>query len=166
MASSSAAEPVFRFSDRTRRSSLGLRFMVLVMHAVFVGAVFLLDSALDRRIHEEPWYIGVYGVLVLVTSVQYFYTAGSSPGYVIDVMKAGSTMHATYINTATLSKQSGSKNGSLNSPQLEKHNPTTYTSSWMQQVVNLYPPGSSNRDWTCTYCKVIQVVIYPLNFEH
>ncbi|KAL5211642.1 hypothetical protein ABZP36_022489 [Zizania latifolia] len=144
------------FSLAARRSSLGLKFMVLLMHAVFVGAVFLLDLTLDRRIHEEPWYIGVYGVLVLVTLVQYFYTAGSSPGYVIDVLKAGSAMHATYINTATLSKQSSSKNGSLNSPQLEKLNPVTSTSSWLQQVVNLYPPGSSNRDWTCTYCRVVQ----------
>jgi len=50
-------------------------------------------------------YIGVYGVLVLLTLVQYLYTAGSSPGYVIDVMRAGSTMHATFVNTATLSKK-------------------------------------------------------------
>ncbi|GJN21805.1 hypothetical protein PR202_gb09321 [Eleusine coracana subsp. coracana] len=104
MASSSAAEPGPRLSDRTRRSSLGLRFMVLLMHVVFVGAVFVLDPTLDRRIHEEPWYIGVYGVLVLLTLVQYFYTAGSSPGYVVDVMRAGSTMHATFVNTAALSK--------------------------------------------------------------
>lgn len=86
MASSSAAEPGARLSDRStlparfpsarfcpgclgpdlvcgafscaaRRSPLGLRAMVLLMHVVFVGAVFLLDSTLDRRIHEEPWYI-------------------------------------------------------------------------------------------------------------
>jgi hypothetical protein len=30
--------------------------MVLLMHVLFVGAVFMLDSTLDRRIHEEPWY--------------------------------------------------------------------------------------------------------------
>lgn len=39
-----------------RRSSLGLRFTVLLMHVVFVGAVFILDPTLDWRIHEEPWY--------------------------------------------------------------------------------------------------------------
>jgi palmitoyltransferase len=82
MASTSAAEPGVRFSDRAaRRSSLGLRSMVLLMHVVFVGAVFLLDPTLDRRIREEPWYIGAYGALVLIALVQYFYTAGSSPGY-------------------------------------------------------------------------------------
>ncbi|KAF0924466.1 hypothetical protein E2562_010118 [Oryza meyeriana var. granulata] len=160
MASTSAAEPGIRISDRTRRSSLGLRCMVLLMHVVFVGAVFLLDSTLDRRIREEPWHIGAYGALVLITLVQYFYTAGSSPGYVIDAMKAGSTMHATYINTATLSKQSSPNNGSLNSPlslpQQQKLNPVTSTSSWLQRVADLYPPGSSSRDWTCTYCRVIQ----------
>ncbi|XP_062222502.1 protein S-acyltransferase 10-like [Phragmites australis] len=160
MASCSAAEPGTRFSDRTRRSSLGLRFMVFLMHVVFVGAVFILDTTLDRRIHEEPWYIGVYGMLVLLTLVQYFYTAGSSPGYVIDVMRAGSTMHATFVNTATLSKQSSSRNGSINSPtsraQLEKLSTMTATSSWTQMVMDLYSPGSSSRDWTCTYCRVIQ----------
>ncbi|EEC69275.1 hypothetical protein EE612_059568 [Oryza sativa] len=161
MASTSAAEPGVRFSDRAaRRSSLGLRSMVLLMHVVFVGAVFLLDPTLDRRIREEPWYIGAYGALVLIALVQYFCTAGSSPGYVLDAMKAGSTMHATYINTATLSKQSSPNNGSLNSPlslpQQQKLNPTTSTSTWLQRVAELYPPGSSSRDWTCTYCRVIQ----------
>jgi palmitoyltransferase len=39
-----------------RRSSLGLRFMVLLMHVLFVGAVFILDPTLDWRIHEQPWY--------------------------------------------------------------------------------------------------------------
>uniref|UniRef100_A0A0E0JAA6 S-acyltransferase n=1 Tax=Oryza nivara TaxID=4536 RepID=A0A0E0JAA6_ORYNI len=149
MASTSAAEPGVRFSDRAaRRSSLGLRSMVLLMHVVFVGAVFLLDPTLDRRIREEPWYIGAYGALVLIALVQYFCTAGSSPGYVLDAMKAGLTMHATYINTATLSKQSSPNNGSLNSPlslpQQQKLNPTTSTSTWLQRVAELYPPGSSS----------------------
>jgi palmitoyltransferase len=38
-----------------RRSSLGLRFMVLLMHVLFVSAVFFLDPTLDWRIQEEPW---------------------------------------------------------------------------------------------------------------
>ncbi|AQK54201.1 Protein S-acyltransferase 10 [Zea mays] len=131
-----------------RRSSLGLRFTVLLMHVMFVGAVFILDPTLDWRIHEEPWYIGLYGVLVLLTLVQYFYTAGSSPGYVIDVMRAGSMMHATFVNTAALSKQSNSRNGNTNSPtshaQLQKLSAMTPT-SWAQMVVDLYPPGSNSR---------------------
>ncbi|AQK54204.1 Protein S-acyltransferase 10 [Zea mays] len=130
-----------------RRSSLGLRFTVLLMHVMFVGAVFILDPTLDWRIHEEPWYIGLYGVLVLLTLVQYFYTAGSSPGYVIDVMRAGSMMHATFVNTAALSKQSNSRNGNTNSPtshaQLQKLSAMTPT-SWAQMVVDLYPPGSNS----------------------
>ncbi|AQK73429.1 Protein S-acyltransferase 10 [Zea mays] len=152
MASSSAAESSSRLSDRgfyaARRSALGLRFMVLLMHVLFVGAVFILDPTLDWRIHGEPWYIGLYGVLVLLTLVQYFYTAGSCPGYVIDVMRAGSMMHATFVNTAALSKQSNSRNGNINSPtsraQLQKLSTMTPTSSWAQMVMDLYPPGSSS----------------------
>jgi len=98
-------------------------------------------------------YIGVYGVLVLLTLVQYFYTAGSSPGYVVDVMRAGSTMHATFVNTATLSKQSNSRNGNISSPtsraQLQKLTTMTPTSSWAQMVMDLYPPGSSCRYGDC-----------------
>lgn len=104
--------------------------------------------------------MGLYGVLVLLTLVQYFYTAGSSPGYVVDVMRAGSTMHATFVNTAALSKQSNSRNGNINSPtsraQLQKLTTMTPTSSWAQMVMDLYPPGSGSRDWTCTYCRLIQ----------
>ena len=43
------------FFCSARRSSVGLRFMVLLMHVLFVGAVFVLDPSLGWRIHEEPW---------------------------------------------------------------------------------------------------------------
>jgi hypothetical protein len=39
-----------------RRSTLGLRLIVLLMHVVFIGAVFVVDPTPDRRIHEEPRY--------------------------------------------------------------------------------------------------------------
>ncbi|GJM86406.1 hypothetical protein PR202_ga02260 [Eleusine coracana subsp. coracana] len=76
-------------------------------------------------------------------------------------------------------RQSSPRNGSTNSPtsraQLQKLNTMTATSSWAQMVMDLYPPGSSSRynydmisrsnkcpfvffrDWTCTYCRIIQV---------
>ncbi|TVU27958.1 hypothetical protein EJB05_19463 [Eragrostis curvula] len=67
-------------------------------------------------------------------------------------------------------RQSSSKNGSTNSPtsraQLQKLTTMTAASSWAQMVVDLYPPGSSSRDWTCTYCRVIQNVSSQISFCH
>ena len=34
--------------------------MVLLMHVLFVGAVFILDPTLDWRIHEQPWYDSLF----------------------------------------------------------------------------------------------------------
>ncbi|XP_020084198.1 protein S-acyltransferase 10 isoform X1 [Ananas comosus] len=146
-------------AERAKRSSWGLKALLLLLHVVFVGTVFVLDPTLVRRTREEPWYTAAYLVLLLVTLVQYILASGSSPGYVIDAMRAGSELHATFINTSMISKQSTSKNGSLtpiSRNQLERLNSRTNSSSWLQQVMNLYPPGSSSRDWTCPYCNVIQ----------
>ncbi|KAG8065758.1 hypothetical protein GUJ93_ZPchr0004g40250 [Zizania palustris] len=137
-----------------------LRVIVLVLHALFIGAVFMLDSTLKRRIHEAKWCMILYGVMVLLTLVQYIYTANSSPGYVPDMLRAGSAMHAIFINTATLSKQASSKNGSLNSAmshsKIEQQNPQSIQPSSLPQVMDLYPPGTSSRDFTCPYCRLIQ----------
>ncbi|KAL5213783.1 hypothetical protein ABZP36_002935 [Zizania latifolia] len=139
-----------------------LRVIVLVLHALFIGAVFLLDPTLKRRIHEAKWCMILYGIMVLLTLVQYLYTANSSPGYVPDMLRAGSAMHATFINTATLSKQASSKNGSLNSAmshsKIEQQNPQSIQPSSLPQVMDLYPPGTSSRDFTCPYCRLIQVI--------
>lgn len=36
-------------------------------------------------------------------------------------------------------------------------NPTTSSAtSWTKLVMEMYPPGSSMRQWTCTYCSVLQ----------
>jgi hypothetical protein len=42
--------------------------MVLLMHVLFVGAVFILDPTLDWRIHGEPWYDSLSLSLVFSSS--------------------------------------------------------------------------------------------------
>ncbi|BAF15470.1 protein S-acyltransferase 10 isoform X1 [Oryza sativa Japonica Group] len=151
-----------------RKPWRGVRVVVLLLHALFIGAVFLLDPTLQRQIHEAKWYIILYGLLVLLTLVQYLYTATSSPGYLPDMLTAGSRMHATFINTTTLSKQANSKSGSLNSAmsrsKIDQQNPQSTTALLLQQTMDLYPPGTSTscmppfyfRDFTCSYCRLIQ----------
>ncbi|KAF7003022.1 hypothetical protein CFC21_018408 [Triticum aestivum] len=137
-----------------------VRLIVMLLHALFIGAVFLLDPALRSQIRRDQWYMCLYGGLVLFTLAQYLYTANSSPGYVADMLKAGSAMHATFINTTTISKQVCSKNGSLNyfmsRSKIEQHNPQSATPSSLLQMMDLYPPGSSSRDLTCSYCHLVQ----------
>uniref|UniRef100_A0A0E0MMD0 S-acyltransferase n=1 Tax=Oryza punctata TaxID=4537 RepID=A0A0E0MMD0_ORYPU len=148
MASTSAAEPGVRFSDRAaRRSSLGLRSMVLLMHVVFVGAVFLLDSAIDRRIREEPWGIrsACYDRLNAVFLHSWFI---SWVCYRRDESWLGDARNLHQYCHSFKKRQSSPNNGSLNSPlslpQQQKINPVTSTSSWLQRVADLYPPGSSS----------------------
>ncbi|PKU64503.1 protein S-acyltransferase 10 isoform X1 [Dendrobium catenatum] len=147
-------------SDRARRSSLGLKAVLVLLHVVFVGVLYLLDTDLIRKTREMPWYMGAYLLLVLATLVQYFITAFSSPGYVIDAMAAGSEMHTTHVNSSRNSMQHASRNGtlisSLNNSQLGRNNPRMNSSYWLKLVMELYPPGSSSRSWTCLYCNLIQ----------
>ncbi|KAJ6826154.1 protein S-acyltransferase 10 [Iris pallida] len=80
----------------------------------------------------------------VLTLVQYFYTSGSSPGFVIDAMSAANGTHATYLNMSRASIQSASKNGNItssaNGNQLGRNNRMN-SSSWLKLVMDLYPPG-------------------------
>uniref|UniRef100_A0A453CN08 Uncharacterized protein n=1 Tax=Aegilops tauschii subsp. strangulata TaxID=200361 RepID=A0A453CN08_AEGTS len=62
-------------------------------------------------------------------------------------------------------------NGSLNyfmsRSKIEQHNPQSATPSSLLQMMDLYPPGSSSRDLTCSYCHLIQVVhIWTSKFSY
>ncbi|KAJ6839130.1 protein S-acyltransferase 10 [Iris pallida] len=142
-------------ADPVRRSSLGLKVALLLLHLVFAGTVFLLDS----NLLQEHWLNATYLLLFVLTLVQYFYTSGSSPGFVIDAMRAENGTHATYINMSRASMQSASKNGNLtssaNSNQLGRSN-SMNSSSWLKLVMDLYPPGPPGRSWTCTSCNIVQ----------
>ncbi|XP_020579061.1 protein S-acyltransferase 10 [Phalaenopsis equestris] len=143
-------------SDRARRSSIGLKVALLLLHAVFVGFLFVLDTDLIRKSREMPWYSTTYLLLVLATLVQYFITAFSSPGYVIDAMAYENEMHATHRNSSRNSMQHASRNGTLISSSNNRNNPRMSSSYWLNLVMELYPRGSSSRNWTCLYCNVIQ----------
>eukprot|EP00268_Persea_americana_P041270 TRINITY_DN4109_c0_g1_i8.p1 TRINITY_DN4109_c0_g1~~TRINITY_DN4109_c0_g1_i8.p1 ORF type:complete len:294 (+),score=35.91 TRINITY_DN4109_c0_g1_i8:167-1048(+) len=160
-----ATELCFRLfpclSDPARRSAWGLKAALLFMHLVIVGVLFLFDRDLIQKTQKEPWYTSIYLVLFAATLFQYFFTSSSSPGYVVDAMKAWNEAHATFTQTPRTSKQTAaSKDGSLVCPmvvpQLERSISGMNSSPWVKQVMNLYPLGLSRRNWTCSYCNVIQ----------
>ncbi|XP_010918216.1 protein S-acyltransferase 10 isoform X3 [Elaeis guineensis] len=147
-------------ADRVRRSKWGLKVALVLLHVIFVGVLFLLDADLIRKTKEEPWYTAIYLGFLVATLVQYFFTSGSSPGYVVDAMRVGNEMCTTSVNSPMLLNQSISRNNSftssMNRNQLGRRNYGMNSSSWLKLVMDLYPPGSSIRNWTCTYCNIIQ----------
>ncbi|KAJ0967922.1 hypothetical protein J5N97_024839 [Dioscorea zingiberensis] len=148
------------FFDSGKRSSWGLKAALVFLHVVFAGVLFLLDVNLIAKTKEKPWYTISYLVLFAATLVQYFFTAGSSPGYVIDAMRCGGETNSIFTSSLLITKQSTSGNGSFLSStdrsQFGKYPSQMNSSHWLKIVMDLYPPGSSSRSWTCIYCNIIQ----------
>ncbi|KAK9034882.1 hypothetical protein V6N11_076937 [Hibiscus sabdariffa] len=148
-------------SDPARRSSLGLKVILVMLHFIYAAILFLFDSDLVDKTKKEPWYTALYLLLLFVTLVQYFITSGSSPGYVIDVMRASNETNVIYRKSSVASKQSASsKNGSLDAMvegfQSSRNFQGSTSASWTKLVMDLYPPGTSIRTCICSYCNVEQ----------
>ncbi|KAI5684038.1 hypothetical protein M9H77_05266 [Catharanthus roseus] len=155
----------FRFfpclSDPARRSALCLKVALVTLHFVYVGIIFIFDKDLIEKTKKEPWYTSIYLLLFFSTLIQYFLTSNSSPGYVLDAMRVVNENDALLRRTSVSSKQpASSKNGSVvitvDRNQIEKNLRGNDTSSWTKLVMDMYPPGSSPRNWTCSYCNVLQ----------
>ncbi|TYH29246.1 hypothetical protein ES288_A02G208900v1 [Gossypium darwinii] len=148
-------------SDPARRSSWGLKVTLVMLHLIFVGILFVFDGDLIEKTKKEPWYTALYLLLLLATLVQYFITSSSSPGYVVDVMRAVNETNVIYQKSSMASKQpASSQNGSLNvvieGSQSGRNFQGSNPSSWTKLVMDMYPPGTSIRSCTCSYCNVEQ----------
>ncbi|KAH0463071.1 hypothetical protein IEQ34_007653 [Dendrobium chrysotoxum] len=98
------------------------------------------------EIRRDLQYMAAYLLLVLATLVQYFITAFSSPGYVIDAMAAGNEMHTTHVNS--------SRNSILTSRGLFALlicYPTNMMVAYRNFFLSIF-----HRSWTCVYCNLIQ----------
>ncbi|CAM8989271.1 unnamed protein product [Rhodiola kirilowii] len=148
-------------ADPDRRSSLGLKVALVILHLAYAGVLFIVYEDLIATSKSNRWYAVSYLVLFVVTLGQYFFTAGSSPGYVIDAMRATSESNPSIKRTSQISNQpASSKNRSVvitvDGNQLNRGLLGGSPSSWTKMVMEMYPPGSSVRTWTCTYCNVVQ----------
>ncbi|KHG17299.1 hypothetical protein F383_08473 [Gossypium arboreum] len=135
-------------SDPARRSSWGLKVTLVMLHLIFVGILFVFDGDLIEKTKKEPWYTALYLLLLLATLVQYFITSSSSPGYVVDVMRAVNETNVIYQKSSMASKQpASSQNGSLNvvieGSQSGRNFQGSNPSSWTKLVMDMYPPGTS-----------------------
>ncbi|KAG0560666.1 hypothetical protein KC19_9G003500 [Ceratodon purpureus] len=64
----------------------GVRVMWVLVHVVGVGGLLFLDSDLYRHTVAWSWWAGGYYLLLLAVVVQYCCTAGSTPGYLVEVL--------------------------------------------------------------------------------
>ncbi|XWS33923.1 hypothetical protein CRYUN_Cryun22dG0124700 [Craigia yunnanensis] len=148
-------------SDPARRPLLGLKVALLMLHLIYAGILFLLDSDLVGKTKKEPWYTALYLLLFFATLMQYFITSGSSPGYVLDAMRVVNETNVIYKKSSMASKQpASSKNGSLivtvEGSQSGRNFQGSNAASWTKLVMDMYPPGTSIRTCTCSYCIVEQ----------
>ncbi|XP_022740816.1 protein S-acyltransferase 10-like isoform X2 [Durio zibethinus] len=148
-------------ADPARRSSLGLKMALVMLHLIYAGILFLFDGDLIDKTKKEPWYTALYLLLFFATLVQYFVTSGSSPGYVLDAMRAVNETNVIYKKSSMASKQpASSKNGSLivtvEESQSGRNFRGTISASWTKLVMDMYPPGTPVRTCTCSYCNVEQ----------
>ncbi|XP_030535818.1 protein S-acyltransferase 10-like [Rhodamnia argentea] len=147
-------------ADPVRRSSLLLKVALVGLHLVCAGVLFLFDRDLIEKAQKEPWYIALYLLLFVATLIQYFVTACSSPGYVLDVMRAVNDTNSMFTNRFKQRQTASSKNGgfvvSLDGNQSGRNLLGSNSTSWSKMVMGLYPPGTSIRTFTCSYCNVEQ----------
>ncbi|GAB2282484.1 hypothetical protein Dimus_017027 [Dionaea muscipula] len=130
-----------------QRRTICLKVLVVMLHLLFGGLIWLVDPNLIEKTKRDPWYTALYLLLFVVTSAQFFFTAGSSPGYVLEAMRAmdherDSLFRAVSESDTSKLPVSGRKD--------------TDPTSWTKLVMELYPPGSSARQWTCDYCNLVQ----------
>ncbi|XP_030523816.1 protein S-acyltransferase 10 isoform X1 [Rhodamnia argentea] len=146
-------------ADPAQRSSLALKVSLVALHLVYAGFLFLFDEDLIEKTRREPWYIALYLLLFVAALIQYFVTAGSSPGYVLDAMKTFNEANSLFKTNPTASKHpASSKNGSLigTVDNSQSGRNSVGSSSWAKMVMEFYPPGTSLRTLTCSYCNIEQ----------
>lgn len=128
-----------------RRSSWGWQASVVVLHVFLPGALFLLNPQLIQEICLKHRYTALYLLLLIMTIAQYFYTASSSPGYVLDVMEDMYRAEEAILKCA--------KNVVLRIlPMDEKHHGRAQGKGVPYMPVATRSPGSSRSNSTCCHC--------------
>ncbi|KAM7261115.1 hypothetical protein ACFE04_026590 [Oxalis oulophora] len=150
-------------ADPARRSSLGLKVALVMLHVVIVGILFLFDYHFIANTKLHPWYTALYVFLFVITLIQYFITSSSSPGYVLDAMMAVNDTNVVFGRVSSTSNKDSllqAKNGNvvitIDSSQTSRNVPGSNATPWTKLVMDLYPPGTSVRSLICSYCNVEQ----------
>ncbi|KAL3525211.1 hypothetical protein ACH5RR_013583 [Cinchona calisaya] len=147
-------------SDPAQRFALFLRVALVVLHFICLGILFIFDKDLIEKTKQQPWYTAIYLSLFVATLAQYFLTSNSSPGYVLDAMRVVNETDALRRTSMNSKQPASRKNGSVaitvDRNQMGRNPVESNAASWTKLVMDMYPPGTSVRTWTCSYCDVVQ----------
>ncbi|KAL1354312.1 hypothetical protein AAHE18_05G033000 [Arachis hypogaea] len=122
--------------DPARRSAMCVKLVLVTVHLVYIGVLFLIDGDLIEKTKKEPV-------------------------YVLDAMMTLTERNVLYRKTSEASSLPASgKNGSfvvaVEGSQAGKNISGNNTPTWSKLVADLYPMGTTIRTWTCSYCNVEQ----------
>uniref|UniRef100_A0A803MAT5 Uncharacterized protein n=1 Tax=Chenopodium quinoa TaxID=63459 RepID=A0A803MAT5_CHEQI len=135
-------------SDPGRRSSICLKVALVMIHLIYLGVLLIADTDnVIQTAKKNPWYIGLYLLLFVATLIQYFVTSGSSPGYVIDAMRAANEGYSSRVPHINSKQPATSNNGNVVIPVDANTMGRSFLGSnappWTQLVMEMYPPGTS-----------------------
>lgn len=137
------------FNDMRILSLLGrwsTRIVIVALHLLFVGGLFFLDANLRRQTLLYPWYTALYLLLMVLTVTQYLFTAGSNPGYVVDVLREDQIAEADM-------KRAMDNSTGVQRMERARGDVGLYGSA----KINLWRgSGSSSSNRTCPTCRVLQ----------
>lgn len=122
------------------------RLLIIALHILYVGLLFLLDQNLLQKILRHPWYSALYLLLVAATIFQYLFTAGSNPGYVADALKDELTAESDMKRARDVSTGSSRTERSRG---VASYSSSTRLNLWLGA-------GSSLSNRTCPTCRVFQ----------
>ncbi|KAI7755601.1 hypothetical protein M8C21_029307 [Ambrosia artemisiifolia] len=123
---------------KIKRSVFCLRLGLVTLHIILVGFLFIFVEEFRDNTKEQPWYTLIYLLLVVATLVQYYFTSGSSPGYVIDAMREYASTEAS-LRASEISNAVVTIEGNQLGQNLLGNNPI----NWTNLVMDMYPPGAS-----------------------
>lgn len=156
---------------RTGAWQITVRVMWVLLHAAGVGGLLFLDSDLYRHtVAYSGWAVGYYTLLLIVV-ISYYCTAGSSPGYLEDVLRKDPSYEARAKGALDASSRIEAGRGSpyYGTFSGERREPSPSTSDGRHLVRSSNSSnhhsaanGGSMHAGRCPYCHLWQ----PLRTKH
>ncbi|KAL4591823.1 hypothetical protein LXL04_004796 [Taraxacum kok-saghyz] len=111
-------------------------------------------------VHLHVYVAGCCYVSLVFLYLWFFSRVCDDNVYVVDAMREYARTEAS-LRASKISKQpASSKNGSvvvtIDSNQFGEHLLGNNLLNWTKIVMDMYPPGTSVRTYTCSYCNVVQ----------
>ncbi|KAF9682129.1 hypothetical protein SADUNF_Sadunf05G0076100 [Salix dunnii] len=126
-------------ADPARRSSLGLKAALVVLHIVYAGInAFQVSPNFEASLNRKSLQITLFKRNCIQIDLNF---------YSIVIM---------FKQRQPASSKNGSLSINVEGSQSERNIPGSNVTSWTKLVLDMHPPGTSIRTVTCSYCNVEQ----------